>query len=75
MSVNVTATIRNGKLILECDLAQRFGASSTGKSLIIASSEGFKWLDGHGQPGDVCYRLNVVAVPLNKRRKAAPEAA
>ena len=37
---NIEARIEKNKLILEIDLSQDFGLSSSGKSRIIASSEG-----------------------------------
>lgn len=37
---NIEARIEKNKLILEIDLSQDFGLSGSGKSRIIASSEG-----------------------------------
>jgi hypothetical protein len=37
---NVVMAVKGSILTITVDLAQNFGASSTGKSIIIASSEG-----------------------------------
>lgn len=37
---NIQVSVKDGKVIITVDLAQDFGLSSSGKSRIIASSEG-----------------------------------
>ena len=37
---NVDMQVKDGKLIMTVDLAKQFGPSSTGRSIIIASTEG-----------------------------------
>lgn len=37
---NVKLTINGNKLLIEVDLSQNFGPSSSGKSVVIASTEG-----------------------------------
>jgi hypothetical protein len=37
---NVQMTVKDGKLIIEVDLEQEFGTSSSGKSITIASTGG-----------------------------------
>ena len=57
--------VENNKLILEIDLAQNFGDSTTGKSIKVASSAGFQKV-----PGDegVVWSLNV-----NRSKKGSPK--
>ena len=43
---NMAMKVENDKLIITVDLSQRFGKSSSGKSIIIASSEGNKSVPG-----------------------------
>jgi hypothetical protein len=38
---NVKMTVKDKKLVIEVDLTQNFGLSSTGKSEIVASTHGF----------------------------------
>jgi len=45
---NVHAEITDGKLILTVDLAKNFGKSASGKSTIIASTLGNKFLEAAG---------------------------
>lgn len=40
--LNVKQTIKGNKLILEVDLSQTHGASSSGKSITVASTKGNK---------------------------------
>jgi hypothetical protein len=37
---NIEIVVKDGKAIITIDLAKNFGLSSSGKSIIIASSEG-----------------------------------
>jgi len=37
---NVSIKIEGAKLLIEVDLAQSFGPSSSGKSIVVASTEG-----------------------------------
>jgi len=54
---NVTMTVSNNKvLVIEVDLKQDFGPSSSGKSVTIASTEGNKSVPG---VDDVKIGLNV----------------
>ena len=66
---NVKMTVVDGKLTIEVDLKQRFGYSTTGKSLVVASSGGFEYLGG--EFADVCVRLNVNAVTSRKSKGEA----
>jgi hypothetical protein len=42
---NVQYKIDGGKLVIEVDLTQRFGLSKSGKTIMIASTEGNKEID------------------------------
>lgn len=53
---NVTMKVENEKLIIEVDLTKDFGDSKSGKTTIIASSEGNKAIPGRD---DVKIGLNV----------------
>ena len=57
---NIEITVKDGKAIITVDLSKSFGPSSSGKSLIIASSEGNAEIPG--APG--------VKLGLNIYRKA-----
>lgn len=48
--------VQGNKLILEIDLSQNFGPSKSGKTQVVASSEGFQKIDGMG---DISFSLNV----------------
>lgn len=37
---NVKLTVNGDTLLIEVDLSQNFGASSSGKSIVVASTEG-----------------------------------
>ena len=63
----IKSTIDGNKLVLEIDLTQDFGDSSTGKSTVIATSGGHAKLDSH--PG-VSFSINV-----NKSKRAAARVA
>ena len=45
---NVNLTVNGDKLLIEVDLSKEFGTSSTGKSIVIASTEGNQPVDGDG---------------------------
>lgn len=53
---NVETTVEHGKLIVTVDLSQELGSSASGKSVIIATTEGN--IDVPGVP-DVKFGLNV----------------
>lgn len=53
---NITMTVTDNILSITVDLSKNFGRSSSGKSTIIASSEGNKSLPGHE---DIKIGLNV----------------
>ncbi len=53
---NITATVEGSTLTLVIDLSQEYGLSSSGKSRIIASSEGNQSAPGDG---DVKIGLNI----------------
>lgn len=44
---NIKAAIEGDELVLRVNLKERHGKSSTGKTTIVASSEGVKPVDGH----------------------------
>lgn len=54
---NITYTLDGNKLTLEIDLSKDFGPSASGKTIIIASSEGNK------DVGDVKVGLNIYKYP------------
>lgn len=58
---NVTVTTKGSKLIIEVDTSKDFGASASGKSIIIGSTEGNQSI----AVGD-----GTVVVGLNVYRKA-----
>ncbi len=43
---NVKMSVKNNKLTIEVDLTKEFGKSASGKSIIIASTEGNVDIDG-----------------------------
>lgn len=53
---NVTMSVDGSKLLIEVDLSQNFGLSSSGKSVVIATSEGNKSVPG---TEDIKIGLNV----------------
>ena len=53
---NVTLSVDGSKLTIEVDLSQNFGLSSSGKSIVIATSEGNKSVPG---TEDIKIGLNV----------------
>ena len=54
---NVTTEVKGTILTITVDCAKNFGASKTGKSVIIASTEGNQSIIVNGKP--VCIGLNV----------------
>ena len=40
MTPNIKTSLNGNKLVIEIDVSQSFGNSSTGKSVIVASSQG-----------------------------------
>jgi len=62
---NVETQVTGNKLIITVDLTKTFGPSKTGKTTIVASTEGFSRLSGLGNLedldfGNVSLNLNVV---------------
>ena len=53
---NVKMSVTDNKLLVEVDLSQDFGSSSSGKSITIASTEGNKSVPG---AEDIKIGLNV----------------
>ena len=43
---NVKMSVTDSKLLIEVDLSQNFGPSSSAKSIVIASTEGNKLIPG-----------------------------
>lgn len=43
---NVDMTVKDGKLTIVVDLTKSFGPSTSGKTIIIASTEGNQTVDG-----------------------------
>jgi hypothetical protein len=64
--LNITQRIENGKLILEIDLSQDHGPSSTGRSNIVASTKGW----GQPEPG-ISFNLTVVRKPVRNGRSVS----
>lgn len=46
---NLKVTQKNGKLIIEIDLDQDYGPSSSGKTHLIATSDGLAYVEVNGQ--------------------------
>ena len=57
---NIVTKVEGSKLTIEIDLAQNFGPSSSGKTVIVASSEGNASVPGHP---NMKLGLNVFAYP------------
>lgn len=53
---NVNMSVKDNKLLIEVDLSQNFGLSGSGKSIVIASTEGNKSVPG---TDDIKIGLNV----------------
>lgn len=53
---NIDMTVEGDILIIKVDLSQRFGKSSSGKSIIIASTEGNQAIPGKD---DIKIGLNI----------------
>jgi len=56
MAKNVVTKVENGHLHIDIDLSQTFGKSASGKSVIIASTEGSPTVQGHD---NIKFGLNV----------------
>lgn len=56
---NVKTQIKDGKLFIQVDLTKEFGKSSSGKSIIIGSSEGNVGVGGAAEFADIKFGLNV----------------
>lgn len=56
-SKGVHYRLEGQKLVIEVDASSHFGPSSTGKNLIIASTEGNKQIEVNGD--DVCIGINI----------------
>lgn len=59
--LNVTSEIKGDKLVLTVDLTQRHGASSSGKTTIVASTQGNARIAPSGKFADLQFGLNVYA--------------
>lgn len=46
MTKNIKVTVEGGKLLVEVDLTKRYGKSKSGKTTIVASTEGNIELEG-----------------------------
>jgi ABC-type polar amino acid transport system ATPase subunit len=57
---NVDMQIKDGKLVITVDLSKQFGPSSSGKSIIIASTEGNASIPGREE---IKIGLNVYQKP------------
>lgn len=55
---NVEVKVENGKAIITVDLSKSYGPSSTGKSIIVASTEGNQRLEGKIMMGLNVYKKN-----------------
>ncbi len=53
---NVVQRVEGNKLVLEIDLTQNHGLSSTGKTTVVASSGGFAKIEG---ADGISFSLNV----------------
>ncbi len=43
---NITTTVKGNKLTIEIDLSKTFGPSKSGKTIIVASTEGNQKVEG-----------------------------
>ena len=43
---NITTTVKGNKLTIEIDLSKTFGPSKSGKTIIVASTEGDQKVEG-----------------------------
>lgn len=62
---NVNATISGNTLTITIDLTKEFGPSKSGKTIVIASTEGNKALT-HPGTGEVMLGLNLYKYPNSK---------
>jgi len=60
---NVSYTLTGSKLVIEIDISKEFGESKSGKTIIVASTEGNKAID------DVKIGINVYKYPDAKPAK------
>lgn len=60
---NVKATVKGNKLTLEIDLDQEFGPSSSGKTIIVASSEGNQTVGKNSQGAEIKLGINLYRKP------------
>ena len=63
---NVIMKVENNKLIIEVDLTKSFGPSKSGKTTVIASTQGNQKINGAGAAGrqdEVMVGLNVYKYP------------
>jgi hypothetical protein len=58
MATNVEMSVKDKTLILKVDLTQEHGRSTTGKTIVVGTTHGFKTVsNGNGE--DVMVSLNV----------------
>lgn len=58
---NIITKVEGSKLIIEVDLTKEFGPSKSGKTIVIASTQGNQRVAG--PKGDVMVGLNVYKYP------------
>lgn len=57
---NIKQKLVGNRLTLEVDLSQELGPSTSGKTLLIASTQGNQAVDGWKGPGRIMFGLNVM---------------
>lgn len=62
---NVEMTVKGDILTIKVDLTEEFGPSTSGKTIIIASTEGNQTVPGHGA---------VIGLNVYKRKEATMQA-
>lgn len=70
MAKNVEMQVIGTKLVITVDLTQNHGPSSSGRSVIVASTGGTVYLDDEGFPG-VGIGLNVFKTKGKEKRRGA----
>ncbi len=65
---NVNITVKGSKMTIEVDLDKRFGPSSSGKTMIIATTEGSTKLDG--EHAGVSVGLNVYTKDMDPPKES-----
>jgi hypothetical protein len=65
---NVKVTRNGSKLVIECDLSVDLGPSGSGKSIMVATSEGIKPVEGEGG-----FQIGLNLFRKNADYKAAPK--